>query len=61
MQRIKTLLPFLEPINMSLKDKKEIFEFMKNSKTVSMRTFVKAAGFKAAGLKNWERMAKRYV
>jgi len=26
-----------------------------------MRTFVKAAGFKAAGLKNWERMAKRYL
>ena len=61
MERIKTLLPYLEPINMNLKDKKEIFEFMKNSKTVSMRTFVKAAGFKAAGLKNWERMAKRYV
>ena len=61
MQRIKTLLPFLEPIDMSLKDKEEIFEFMKNSKTVSMRTFIKAAGFKQAGLAQWERMAKRYV
>ena len=46
---------------MSLKDKEEIFEFMKNSKTVSMRTFIKAAGFKQAGLAQWERMAKRYV
>lgn len=61
MERIKTLLPYLEPVGMALEDKKEIFEFMKNSKTVSMRTFVKAAGFKAAGLSNWERMAKRYV
>ena len=34
---------------------------MKRARDVSMRTFVKAAGFKQAGLKNWERMAKRYL
>ena len=27
----------------------------------AMRTFVKAAGFKQAGLPNWERMAQRYL
>ena len=58
---IKTLLPFLEPKDMPLDDKEEIFEFMKKAKDVSMRTFVKAAGFKNAGLKNWERMSKRYL
>jgi len=61
MERIRTLLPHLEPIDMDLKSKMEIFEFMKRSKDVSMRTFVKAAGFKQAGMKNWERMAQRYV
>ena len=61
MQRIETLLPYLEPTEMALKDKKEIFEFMKRANDVSMRTFVKAAGFKMAGLPNWERMAKRYL
>jgi len=61
MERIKTLLPYLEPKELPLDDKEEIFEFMKKAKDVSMRTFVKAAGFKAAGLKNWERMAKRYL
>lgn len=61
MERIKTLLPYLEPRDLPLADKEEIFEFMKKAKDVSMRTFVKAAGFKAAGLKNWERMAKRYL
>jgi hypothetical protein len=34
---------------------------MKKAKDVSMRTFVKAAGFKNAGLKNWERMTTRYL
>lgn len=61
MERIKTLLPFLEPKEMPLEDKEQIFEFMKKAKDVSMRTFVKAAGFKQAGLPNWERMAKRYL
>ena len=61
MERIKILLPDLEPRDMPLKDKEEIFEFMKRAKDVSMRTFVKAAGFKQAGLKNWERMAQRYL
>jgi hypothetical protein len=46
---------------MPLKDKEEIYEFMKKANDVSMRTFVKAAGLKQAGLKNWERMAKRYL
>jgi lambda repressor-like predicted transcriptional regulator len=61
MERIQTLLPFLEPVEMAIKDKEEIFEFMKKAKDVSMRTFVKAAGFKQSGLKNWERMSKRYL
>lgn len=61
MERIKILLPELEPRDMPLADKKAIFEFMKKAKDVSMRTFVKAAGFKQAGLPNWERMAQRYL
>ena len=61
MERIKTLLPDLEPKDMPMKDKEEIYEFMKKANDVSMRTFVKAAGFKVAGLPNWERMSKRYL
>lgn len=61
MERIKILLPHLEPRDMPLKDKEEIYEFMKRAKDISMRTFVKAAGFKQAGLRNWERMAQRYL
>jgi len=61
MERIKTLLPHLEPRDMPLKDKLEIYEFMKRANDVSMRTFIKAAGFKQAGLPNWERMASRYL
>ena len=61
MERIKTLLPYLEPRDMPIKDKEEIFAFMQRANDVSMRTFVKAAGFKMAGLPNWERMAKRYL
>ena len=61
MERIKTLLPYLDPKDMPLKDKQEIYEFMKKANDVSMRTFVKAAGLKQAGLKNWERMTKRYL
>ena len=61
MERMKTLLPHLEPTDMPMKDKEEIYEFMKSAKDVSMRTFVKAAGFKMAGLSNWKRMAERYL
>ena len=61
MERMKKLLPHLEPTDMPMKDKEEIFEFMKQAKDVSMRTFVKAAGFKMAGLSNWKRMAERYL
>lgn len=61
MERIKTLLPYLDPKDMPLKDKEEIYDFMKKANDVSMRTFVKAAGLKQAGLKNWERMTKRYL
>jgi len=61
MERMKKLLPHLEPTDMPLNEKEEIYEFMKNAGDVSMRTFVKAAGFKRAGLSNWERMAKRYL
>jgi len=61
MERMKSLLPHLEPRDMPKKDKEEIYEFMKSAKDVSMRTFVKAAGFKMAGLGNWKRMAERYL
>lgn len=61
MERMKKLLPHLEPKDMPMKDKEEIYEFMKSAKDVSMRTFVKAAGFKMAGLSNWKRMAERYL
>lgn len=61
MERMKKLLPHLEPTDMAMKDKEEIYEFMKQAKDVSMRTFVKAAGFKMAGLPNWKRMAERYL
>ena len=61
MERIKILLPYLDPKDMPLKDKEEIYEFMKKANDVSMRTFVKAAGLKQAGLQNWERMTKRYL
>jgi len=61
MERLKVLLPHLEPRDMPMADKEEIYEFMQSAKDVSMRTFVKAAGFKVAGLSNWQRMAKRYL
>lgn len=61
MERIKVLLPYLEPRDMAMKDKLEIYEFMKTANDVSMRTFVKAAGFKDADLPNWKRMTKRYL
>ena len=61
MERIKVLLPYLEPRDMAMKDKLEIYEFMKTANDVSMRTFVKAAGFKDANLPNWKRMTKRYL
>lgn len=61
MERIRLLLPHLEPRDMPLADKMEVFEFMKKAKDVSMRTFVKAAGFKSLGMKNWARMAERYL
>lgn len=61
MERMKALLPHLEPVSMPLKEKEEIFDFMKDAKDISMRTFVKAAGFKMAGLPNWKRMAERYL
>ena len=46
---------------MPINEKEEIYDFMKEANDVSMRTFVKAAGFKVAGLSNWKRMAKRYL
>lgn len=61
MERIKVLLPYLEPRDMAMEDKLEIYEFMKTANDVSMRTFVKAAGFKDANLPNWKRMTKRYL
>ncbi len=61
MERMRIILPHLEPRDMPISEKEEIYEFMKKAKDVSMRTFVKAAGFKQAGLKNWERMAQRYL
>tara|TARA_R110000751_G_scaffold38549_2_gene92487 strand:- start:502 stop:1860 length:1359 start_codon:yes stop_codon:yes gene_type:complete len=61
MERMRVLLPHLEPRDMPMSQKEEIYEFMKDAKSVSMRTFVKAAGFKMADLPNWKRMAQRYV
>jgi hypothetical protein len=61
MERIRLLLPHMEPRDMSIEDKLEVYEFMKRAKDVSMRTFVKAAGFKSLGMKNWARMAERYL
>ncbi len=61
MERMKLLLPHLEPKEMPLTEKEEIYEFMKSAKDISMRTFVKAAGFKMAKLPNWKRMAQRYI
>lgn len=61
MERMKKLLPHLEPRDMDINEKQEIFDFMKEAKDISMRTFVKAAGFKMAGLSNWKRMAERYL
>ena len=61
MERMERLLPHLEPTEMPLEEKREIYEFMKNANDVSMRTFVKAAGLKMSGLPNWERAARRYL
>ena len=58
---MRKLLPHLEPKEMPINEKEEIYDFMKEANDVSMRTFVKAAGFKVAGLSNWKRMAKRYL
>ena len=61
MERMRLLLPHLEPKELPLADKEEIYEFMKQARDISMRTFVKAAGFKLAGIPNWKRMASRYL
>ena len=61
MERMKKLLPYLEPKSLPLEEKEEIYEFMKSAKDVSMRTFVKAAAFKVAKCENWKRMATRYL
>jgi hypothetical protein len=61
MERMKRMLKFMEPMNMSIEEKEEVFEYIKDSKNVSMRTFVKAAMFKQTGVKNWKRILERYV
>jgi hypothetical protein len=61
MERMKLLLPHLEPREMPIAEKEEIYEFMKEANDISMRTFVKAAGLKLAGLPNWKRMTQRYL
>jgi hypothetical protein len=61
MERMRLLLPHLEPKELPLAEKEEIYEFMKQARDISMRTFVKAAGFKLAGIPNWKRMASRYL
>jgi hypothetical protein len=61
MERMRLLLPHLEPKEMPLSEKEEIFDFMQQANDISMRTFVKAAGLKSAGLKNWKRMAQRHL
>lgn len=54
--RIEMLLPQLGPEGMSLSDKKEIFEYVKKSNNISMRTFDKAARIKMSGHPNWKRV-----
>ena len=61
MERMKVLLPHLEPKSLPIEEKEEIYEFMKSAKDISMRTFVKAAAFKVAGCDNWKRMTTRYL
>ena len=61
MERMKRMLKFMEPMDMSIEEKEEVFEFIKESKNVSMRTFVKAANFKKTGCSNWKRILTRYV
>jgi hypothetical protein len=61
MERMKVMLPSIEPMEMPLKEKEEVFSYIKNSKNVSMRTFVKAANFKMSGIKNWQRILERYI
>jgi hypothetical protein len=61
MERMRVMLKDIEPVEMPLKEKQEVFEYIKNSKNVSMRTFVKAAKFKQSGIKNWQRILQRYV
>jgi hypothetical protein len=61
MERMKRLIKFMEPLDMPIEEKEEVFEFIKSSKNVSMRTFVKAALFKQTGCSNWKRILTRYV
>ena len=61
MERMKRMLKFMEPMDMPMEEKEEVFEFIKDSKNVSMRTFVKAALFKQTGCSNWKRILTRYV
>jgi len=61
MERMKRMLKFMEPMDMPMSEKEEVFEFIKDSKNVSMRTFVKAALFKQTGCSNWKRILTRYV
>ena len=61
MERMKRLIKFMEPLDMPIEEKEEVFEYIKDSKNVSMRTFVKAACFKQTGVKNWMRILERYL
>jgi hypothetical protein len=55
------LIKYMEPLDMPIEEKEEVFEYIKDSKNVSMRTFVKAACFKQTGVKNWKRILERYL
>ena len=61
MERMRMMLKDIEPMEMPLKEKQEVFDYIKKSKNVSMRTFVKAANFKMTGMKNWQRILERYI
>lgn len=61
MERMRSMLKYIEPLDMPMDEKLEVFEYIKSSKNVSMRTFVKAANFKKTGIKNWQRILERYV
>lgn len=59
---LRRMLPYMEPMEMSLDEKIEIFELIKNVKgdALNMRLFEKAALLKLQGLSNWKGVLMRH-